>query len=465
MAEVLQLLLFGRGCRGRVLLLPFLLTLWMTHLGYCSDHIPVLMWSTEGSLWNPQDAPNEGEVVSGSKLISYLNPAVTSGPKVILLFLQEKMSIDDFTLYGGVYGNKQDSVFSNLESAMESAASSLVLPAVDWYASNSLSAYLQEKVGTSPLYVDPVSLHELKLNESIPSLLVVRLPYTSSGILEPKDVLRSNDDIIGRVLNPLKSEGMPYTALLTALTPSRVVRDVAFAIQNTGRQLLQTSTTTYPPLAYNQTGKPCILFWASRIVVGFGNQHVEVTNETFQQNPPLSLSGSSCESNVSRLVLNYKAAKGFDNLKLTFVMSKSKYAVSNREWFTMERVEISANQTNATFNASDIYAPATYSFHCQYVSNLPRYSSMLVPRFSTNWELTITDFQIQGFGLNGTNGTNFAYASDCTGFFTPGIWMGLVTTLLFVFILTYGLHMIMNLKTMDRFDDPKGPTISVPQTE
>lgn len=71
--------------------------------------------------------------------------------------------------------------------------------------------------------------------------------------------------------------------------------------------------------------------------------------------------------------------------------------------------------------------------------------------------------QIQGFGL--ANGTNFSYASDCAGFFTPGIWMGLVTMLLLLLIFVYGLHMIMLLNTMDRFDDPKGPSISVPQSE
>lgn len=71
--------------------------------------------------------------------------------------------------------------------------------------------------------------------------------------------------------------------------------------------------------------------------------------------------------------------------------------------------------------------------------------------------------QIQGFNL--LNGTNFAYASDCAGFFTAGIWMGLLTSLLMLLIFVYGLHMIMQLNTMDRFDDPKGPSISVPQTE
>lgn len=35
------------------------------------------------------------------------------GLNSLLCFIQ--LSVDDFTMYGGVFGNKQDSVFQNLE--------------------------------------------------------------------------------------------------------------------------------------------------------------------------------------------------------------------------------------------------------------------------------------------------------------------------------------------------------------
>lgn len=62
-------------------------------------------------------------------------------------------------------------------------------------------------------------------------------------------------------------------------------------------------------------------------------------------------------------------------------------------------------------------------------------------------------------------GLRFSYASDCAGFFAPGTWMGLLTALLLGAIFACGLHMLLGLKTMDRFDDPKGATIAVPQGE
>lgn len=76
------------------------------------------------------------------------------------------------------------------------------------------------------------------------------------------------------------------------------------------------------------------------------------------------------------------------------------------------------------------------------------------------WQMTLHDFQIQAFNVTGER---FSYASDCAGFFSPGIWMGLLTTFFMLFIVTHSLHMLLSLKTMDRFDDHKGPAITLTQ--
>ncbi|KAM4609571.1 V-type proton ATPase subunit S1 [Discoglossus pictus] len=438
-------------------------------LGEGSQQVPILMWSSESSLWNTQPSPHSGHVTTDLQLGQYLEPALLNGPKNVLLFLQEKLSVEDFTAFGGVYGNKQDSVFPNLESIMESSPSSLVLPAVDWYAANILSTYLKEKLGGNPLHVDQSTLLELRLNASIPSLLVVRLPYASNaGLMAAKDVLRANDEVIGQVLSTLKSEGVPYTALLTAFRPSRVITDSAFSVSNIRRQLLATAqpVPSYPPLAYNSSANtPCILFWAKNLTVSLGNVSLELTNKTF--GGEVDLTGSSCSKETASLVLNYPNAYLGRPLKLTFRLNSKYYPGSGRWWFTLTHVEIDYNAQNATFLSRQITAPSNYSFHCQYVSSFPNNSPLLIANTSqasatSQWQLYIENFQIQSFNVTGMR---FSYASDCASFFTPGIWMGLITTLLFVLILTYGLHMLMNLKTMDRFDDPKGPSIAVPQTE
>ncbi|CAJ0930752.1 unnamed protein product [Ranitomeya imitator] len=258
----------------------------------------------QSSLWSAQPSTHGGHVTTDLQLGQYLDSALSSGPKNFLLFLQEKLSVEDFTAFGGVYGNKQDSAFPNLENIMESSPSSLVLPSVDWYATNILPTYLKEKLGVSPLHVDQTTLLELRLNETIPSLLIVRLPYANSaGLLAAKDVLRANDEVIGQVLSTLKSEGVPYTALLTALRPSRVNREIDFSVGSFGRQLLAAATPpTYPPLSYNGTqNQPCILFWASNITVAM-DRELDLTFATFQGTEPIT-EGSFCNNTDARSVM------------------------------------------------------------------------------------------------------------------------------------------------------------------
>lgn len=57
------------------------------------------------------------------------------------------------------------------------------------------------------------------------------------------------------------------------------------------------------------------------------------------------------------------------------------------------------------------------------------------------------------------------YHNDCVGFFSPGIWAALFVVILLLSIFTWGLTMIMDIRTMDRFDDPKGKTITVSAQE
>lgn len=57
--------------------------------------------------------------------------------------------------------------------------------------------------------------------------------------------------------------------------------------------------------------------------------------------------------------------------------------------------------------------------------------------------------------------TVFGDSFDCVGFTSPGIWAGLFITFIMIFILTIGMCWMLDIRTMDRFDDPKGKTITV----
>lgn len=51
--------------------------------------------------------------------------------------------------------------------------------------------------------------------------------------------------------------------------------------------------------------------------------------------------------------------------------------------------------------------------------------------------------------------------NDCVGFFSAAIWGALFVVIMLVMILSCGLTAIMDIRTMDRFDDPKGKTIII----
>lgn len=80
-------------------------------------------------------------------------------------------------------------------------------------------------------------------------------------------------------------------------------------------------------------------------------------------------------------------------------MSNTFYESGGQNWFTLDSVHIHYNWTHeATFNATDVYAPSTNSYHCQHVSSLQKYDTLLVPSSNTdnaaNWHITFTDFQV-----------------------------------------------------------------------
>ena len=58
-------------------------------------------------------------------------------------------------------------------------------------------------------------------------------------------------------------------------------------------------------------------------------------------------------------------------------------------------------------------------------------------------------------------GDSFGRPNDCDGFFTIPILSGLFAGLILILILVYGIAMISSITTMDRFDDPKGKSITV----
>ncbi|NXM51516.1 VAS1 ATPase, partial [Gymnorhina tibicen] len=411
-------------------------------------------------------AMHEGHVVSTQELTEFLQPLFTQNSRNLVLFLQDRLSIDDFTYFSESYGNKTP--FQN--EILQSSPSSLVLPAVDCKATKYLLNFLQESGDWKLTNVTNLNVSQLEVNASNPNLLVVQLQPLASGLKEVStlEAIAENDKIIGRVTMDLQERGIHFSVIYTAVRPSRISRrtDVVAELR---RQLMaaeEEDSLSYPPLNVTIGNHTCILFYASNFSLKASSSVlIDLTNATFvTQN--VDISASECSDSNTTLSLKYtKPVNGISSLEIRFLMTSKFYGGSARKWSTLDSVEIVQDgEKFAKFTVPAISAPAEYSFHCQLVGTSNLYPARLVPfdGEAKNWDVFISELQIQGFNIINNQ---FSYASDCTGFFTPGIWMGLVTSIILLWILTYGIHMIMQLTTNNRFDDPKGPALSVPQTE
>lgn len=173
-------------------------------------------------------------------------------------------------------------------------------------------------------------------------------------------------------------------------------------------------------------------------------------------------------------------------------LSNTFFESSAEWWFSVDSVSLLYNSSEeAVFNVTEVYAPASSSYHCLHISNLQRFSTRLLPSTeqARHWAVTFTDLQVPGpsihcalvsvniyYGLlnfkmsllwlqiqafNVTS-SRFSPASSCTTFLTPAILMGLITSLILLLVLAYALHMVIHLKHIEHDEEHKAE-VYVPQ--
>ncbi|XP_058684911.1 V-type proton ATPase subunit S1-like isoform X2 [Poecile atricapillus] len=436
--------------------------------------VPLLVWSTERSLWAPLAAP-AGRVLSEPELRQLLEPGLQRGPRTVLLFLQEQLSLEDFTAFGGVFGNEPNGAFPRLQGALGSAGSALTLPSVAGAAAAALPLTLQRALGSPPpLRLPGGALGGLRLNRSDPesdpgepTLLLVGLPHGRSGLMGAKEALASNDAVLGEVLQVLQEEQVPYTALFTARRahepPSPGGIPGGFGGPRRGLLGVGEGPEPPPPLRWPPQGDPQMLLWARNVSVALRGQQRDLTPKTFGAAAAVDLGGSSWSPREARLVLQYKEVFG-ETLNITFLLRRSWFPVSGRSWAWLEEIGVTlGGAPPARFRVRGAAAPSPLGWRC---GDLGTPGPLLLPlpplEHSQHWGLRILDLQVQGFNVSGGV---FGGASDCAGFFGPGAWMGLISGGLLLGGLLLGGGILLGLRPMDRFDDPRGPPLPVPLGE
>ncbi|XP_078677400.1 V-type proton ATPase subunit S1-like [Branchiostoma floridae x Branchiostoma belcheri] len=435
-----------------------------------AEQVPTIMWSSQSYLHDLPPA-RAGHSLSPFDLQhDYLDTILAKHPQLIVLFIQDKLSLDDFSQYGDVYnGNSNGGLFSNLKSSMDHASSSLVLaselPASPGLHGNQVATYLEGRVDGSVIPVE-LSLTEIRTDgKKLPldknCLIRVQLPPAEGSIEES---LRRNNDIIGSVIKSLPKE-IDFTILLTANRPSKVsVVLPSHDSLSSGRHLLadgdaiDDSTFTF----INATKDSSCAVYLYATDVSF---LVAKLDESTPFEDTVNLTGVvptsqtvTCANGTVELALKYSDVGNLKNLDMIIP-----FDVNKRQW-SLGNITLQYNYQSdqQTVRGSDMLVPkftATprkMSFHCDKPNKFKELSTD--KDNNTKGVITFQGLQVQPVDIS--NGA-FSDANECVGFFTAPIWMGLLTSIILTLVLAFGMMMIMSLKTMDRFDDPKGKTITV----
>ncbi|XP_057702106.1 V-type proton ATPase subunit S1-like isoform X2 [Corythoichthys intestinalis] len=219
-----------------------------------------------------------------------------------------------------------------------------------------------------------------------------------------------------------------------------------------GRKLLQTAGAAlpFPPLQVSANGRPCVMFQARKLALRYERRkQVDLTERAFSPRKSVDTSQSLCRHDMATLVMTFGDVDDLRGLSIRMHLSNTFYESSGQWWFSVDSVSLLYNSSQeAVFNASEVYAPSSSSYHCSHVSSLERHSALLRPGSdrARRWTLTFTDFQIQAFNV--TSG-GFSPASDCAAFLTPAILMGLVTSLILLLVLAYAMHLLVHLNRIE----------------
>ncbi|CAH1965094.1 unnamed protein product [Acanthoscelides obtectus] len=399
-----------------------LLTLLSLFLGFTiinsTEFVPVYMWSSARANAKVPGLHKISEDSFRDGMLDWLN----KDKAFILVFSEETLSPEDFAQYdrtGGI-------LYSNLAKLKQSQKVSY-LP----YVQNPIGALKHLNADIQEMPVEKLINENFNIPET--DILIINL-IDAKDFEDRLDMLKRHDTVVSRIYEKVLQSRKNVLALYTAqhtswvgsenVYQSRKIRAVSDGTEDSGHfHSTKNAYLYYSKAEYVDNTKP----EKKREQLTFANFQSEVTNDSAK----LQLSLTDPKNAKLEVTLNFNNSKGYYEL--------------------VEPVELKIDTaTQSLTSTSDMYAPNYFSYHCgdQLFSN-------------GNYSLFFKDFQVELFFGPLPNNTKFSDAYDCVGFTSVPIWSGLFVTSILLFIMTFGITMMMDIRTMDRFDDAKGKTITI----
>jgi hypothetical protein len=109
--------------------------------------------------------------------------------------------------------------------------------------------------------------------------------------------------------------------------------------------------------------------------------------------------------------------------------------------------------------------PLTFSFACTKAVFLLTNNDTTLSQTKINFYIDYLQLQAFGTASNSTTAGvttyTFGNVNYCQGFFSNGIWMAISASAILLTILIVGVTLLLQVTTMDRFDDPKGKPLTI----
>lgn len=254
-----------------------------------------------------------------------------------------------------------------------------------------------------------------------------------------EDMMRRHDALILAVSQALAAEQKKAVFIYTGEPLlARSAREVAAASPSISVDANTNKQADTTPLANTHT-----YFIRDRVLIAF--QEVSVNNER------INISNIAVtEVSAHQIHVELIASPTTDNIAFNISGDGGYWNVDHLEFRGVLLTPIEFV----------IAALDNFSWHCSPSLILQANTGLISP-------LQFTGLQLEPvFGtLEGDKRRSFSDSWDCVGFTSAGIWGGLFVVLLMISILSVGMSWIMDIRTMDRFDDPKGKTIIVSTTD
>lgn len=419
------------------------------------NNVPVYMWNIDtDAVVNPL------QTISTDDLIGKLSPSLDQ--KLIAVFMQDELSVEDFK--SGDLAEVRS--LANMDNDGTFYAPSIRNPS---NLPASLNAAGYKLVNVKSHRDLPTSLVTEK------TVLVVELPATQLGASRSEN-LQLNSGAIREVYEALKATEPDVVGILTAKKNSQLQLD-----ESRRRITRQVKVTTLNSTSsfqfYNMSNLVYLNFenapmlrikdevnnkWGNFSLNTTATYILDAANDTLALAPvtvtltypgqPDSTGGDASLDNAD-LKLGFNLWNGYWVLKSVNITFKA----------TVGQTKF--DETDFPLTPYDITTPYGFCYHCS-----PKLSLATGMKVSADSNKNVTSrifFETNGFQLQPYKIKNWQFGNwyDCQGFFTAGIWAAILIGLVLAMMLAWAISMLADVKAPDRFDDPKGKTITVTATD